>query len=320
MVHPLQTESVTYTIQRGESLMGLFYLATLYCVIRLDGGKSRLAWSAAAIASCLAGMACKGVMATAPITALLYDRAFLSASWKELLRRRKWLYAALAATWLLYPVLLAQAPGEWEQSAGFGYGGASPLVYAMTQPSVILHYLRLTFWPDPLCLDYGWPPVNGVAEALLPGLVIAGLVAATVWAWRRKPAWGFVGVWFFLILVPTSSFIPIADIAVEHRMYLSLAAVIALSVVGILLAGQRASNQMPVRIRPYAWVACGAIVLVMGALTVRRNGDYSSAGKMWDRPSPPAPAIRGHSIIWGSRCRMPGRLSCPSRTIKPPSG
>lgn len=39
LVHPLATESVTYLSQRTESLMGLFYLVTLYCVIR---GQNRL--------------------------------------------------------------------------------------------------------------------------------------------------------------------------------------------------------------------------------------------------------------------------------------
>jgi protein O-mannosyl-transferase len=36
-LHPLQTESVTYIVQRAESLMGLFYLVTLYCFIRAVG-------------------------------------------------------------------------------------------------------------------------------------------------------------------------------------------------------------------------------------------------------------------------------------------
>src|SRR5262252_678847 len=67
LVHPLQTESVTYIIQRGESLMGMLYLLTLYCVIRgADSDRSRL-WYAAAVAACAGGMLSKQVMATAPI-------------------------------------------------------------------------------------------------------------------------------------------------------------------------------------------------------------------------------------------------------------
>lgn len=291
-LHPLQTESVTYTIQRCESLMGLFYLLTLYCVIRAHQGQRELPWKVSAVVSCLLGMACKGVMTTAPIMVLLYDRAFLSSSWRDLVRRRKGLYAGLAATWLVYPMLLAQAPAEWKESAGLEYGGVSPGIYAMTQCSVILHYLRLALWPNPLCLDYGWLPVTGFGEALLPGILVGGLLAATMWAWHRAPVWGFLGIWFFLILAPTSSFIPIADIAVEHRMYLPLAAVVALGVGAMVLAGQRKAGTGPIRIPGYALIVCAVLALLMGAMTLRRNADYSSELRMWQttvRTSPGHP-------------------------------
>uniref|UniRef100_Q01QH2 TPR repeat-containing protein n=1 Tax=Solibacter usitatus (strain Ellin6076) TaxID=234267 RepID=Q01QH2_SOLUE len=292
LVHPIQTESVTYTIQRGESLMGLFYLLTLYCVIRLHNSSRGKLWGAAAIACCLFGMSCKGVMATAPIVVLLYDRTFLSSSWAELAQRRKGLYLGLAATWLVYPLLLSQAPEEWKDSAGFNYAGLSPFQYAITQPSVILHYLRLAFWPSELCLDYGWPPVKGIGDALAPGIVICALILAFVWAWRRNAPLGFFGIWFFLILIPTSSFIPIADLAVEHRMYLSLAAVIALAVTGLAALSQRRAAKEPIRIPAAGWVACALVIAVFTALTIRRNSDYSSMLTMWEstvRTSPGNP-------------------------------
>ena len=286
LVHPLQTESVTYTIQRGESMMGLFYLLTLYCVIRMNGQMeerdSSWLWMAAAVASCLLGMATKGgVMVTAPILVLLYDRAFLSQSWRELARRRWFLYAALAATWASYPFLLAAAPEEWKDSAGFGYAGAGPLHYAITQPGVILHYLRLAIWPDRLCLDYGWQVVLTAGE-VWPQLIALGiLLGASVWAWRRNPPLGFLGAWFFFILVPTSSFIPIADVAVEHRMYLPLAAVATLFTVGVfLLAQRRIDGQRQIR-----WMLVGAVgvltVLILAGVTVRRNLDYASNVAIW---------------------------------------
>src|ERR1022692_1539631 len=78
MVHPLQTESVTYIIQRAESLMGLFYLLTLYCFLRAAGagGPGRFWWLAASVFACLLGMATKEVMVSAPLVVLLYDRTF----------------------------------------------------------------------------------------------------------------------------------------------------------------------------------------------------------------------------------------------------
>jgi len=275
VVHPIQTESVTYTIQRGESLMGLFYLLTLYCVIRASGSPHSMWWHAGAVANCCLGIGCKGVMLTAPVLVLLYDRVFLSPSWRELARRKWRLYAALAATWLLYPLLLSQAPVEWKESAGFEYDGAAPLQYAMTQPSVILHYIQLVFWPDNLCLDYGWPAARTIGDVFPQLLIVLALLAATVWAWRRKPYVGFLGAWFFIILIPTSSFIPIADLAVEHRMYLPVAAVIALAVVGLFGPARRFAGL------PVIAAACALIVISLTVLTVRRNLDYASDLAIW---------------------------------------
>jgi tetratricopeptide (TPR) repeat protein len=275
LVHPLQTESVTYVIQRGESMMGLFYLLTLYCVIRANASTRARWWYAAAAASFAMGIGCKGVMLTAPVIVALYDRVFLAKSWSDLARRRWGLYAALAGACLLYPLLLAQAPVEWKESAGFEYAGASPLQYAITQPGVILHYLQLAFWPAGLCLDYGWPAARTAAEVLPGLLIVGGLLAATIWGWRRHPELAFLGAWFFIILIPTSSFIPIADVAVEHRMYLPLAAVVAMTVAGLFeplrrLAGARVE-----------WVACALALILLTALTVRRNMDYASELAIW---------------------------------------
>ena len=105
-VHPLLTEAVTYTIQRTEVLAGMFYLLTLYCVIRGDTSRRRVAWNAAAVAACLLAVGSKEAAVSAPLMVLLYDRIFLSASWGDVFRRRKSLYAGLACTWILVIVLL----------------------------------------------------------------------------------------------------------------------------------------------------------------------------------------------------------------------
>ncbi|HKD36724.1 MAG TPA: glycosyltransferase family 39 protein, partial [Pirellulales bacterium] len=99
LVHPLQTGSVSYVIQRTEALVGLFYLLTLYCVIRGAESDRPRRWYAAAVVACFLGMGTKEVMATAPLVVLLYDRAFLAGSFSEAFRRRWGLYLAMAATW-----------------------------------------------------------------------------------------------------------------------------------------------------------------------------------------------------------------------------
>ena len=98
VVHPLNTQSVTYIIQRGESLMALFYLMTLYFVIRGATARSGRAWFIAAVVACSMGMAGKAVMMTAPVAVLLYDRSFLTGSFEAALKRRWMLYCGLFGT------------------------------------------------------------------------------------------------------------------------------------------------------------------------------------------------------------------------------
>jgi tetratricopeptide (TPR) repeat protein len=329
-VHPLQTESVTYIIQRAESLAGLFYLLTLYGLVRASadaatsdaetGGRgdaenkrkpflraspsprlSVFLWRAVAVVACALGMGTKQTVATAPLVALLYDRVFLSGSFREALRRRWAVYAALAATWLLVVPSLLSPSGAQHVSAGFQMTSISPMEYAVTQLGVILHYLRLSFWPAGLCLDYHWPQAKGLAD-ILPGAVVVGaLAAATAAALALRPKFfGFLGAWFFLILAPTSSFMPIADAAVEHRMYLPLAAIAAFVVIGgwVLLGrlvrrGGFGGDRRSVRTWPA--VVLFLIVAVLGYLTTLRNLDYRSAFSIWDdtvRKAPDNPRAR----------------------------
>ena len=111
----------------------------------------------------------------------------------------------------------------------------------MTEAGVIVYYLRLCFWPHPLVIDYAdWPITLSLKNGLAPGIVVVGLLGATVWAFRRRPEVGFLGAWFFLILGPTSSILPsLGEVAAERRMYLPLAAVVTMVVVGAYAIGKR---------------------------------------------------------------------------------
>jgi len=268
-VHPLTTEAVTYVIQRAESIMGLFYLLTLYCFIRGTGSERSRVWYGLSVAACALGMASKEVMASAPVMVLLYDRTFLSGSFREAWRRRWPLYLALAGTWILLGVVLVsgQLPTTLIIARRLGY---SWWEYLATEPGVILYYLRLSVWPSPLCVCHPWPIVKTWSSVLPPAIVVMILLGASGWAWRTRPVWGFVGAWFFLILAPTSSVIPLHDLIYEHRMYLSLAAVVSLVVAGLYsLVGKR------------SFVVFVAMAVGLGFLTSRRNQDYRSEITLW---------------------------------------
>ncbi len=279
VVHPLQTQAVTYVIQRMESLMGFFYLLTLYCAVRAMGPPRRRwergAWSAGAVVACGLGMGSKQVMVTAPLVVFAYDAVFSPGSVGEKLRRRWAMYAGLGGTWLLLAALMWTGPAP--VGAGFRGTAFTWLEYAATQFGVILHYLRLALLPVGLCLDYGWQKAQAWHEFVPQAVAVAVLLAATTWAlWRRPPA-GFLGLWFFLILAPTSSIMPVTDAAFEHRMYLPLAAVAAGAVCGAYALGRR------LRLPAAAGVVAAVAVLgLLGWLTDRRNRQYHDVTGMWE--------------------------------------
>lgn len=88
---------------------------------------------------------------------------------RSLLRRRRWLYAALFSTWI--PLLFLVSQGR-QNSAGFGYG-LSAWEYLLHQFGAITHYLRLSVWPDELVLDYGVAATRNVSE-ILPSAILVG--------------------------------------------------------------------------------------------------------------------------------------------------
>jgi tetratricopeptide (TPR) repeat protein len=293
VMHPLQTESVTYIIQRAESLMGLFYLLTIYCFIRaVDSGGSGdrqgfgAGWSVLCFVACLLGMASKEVMVSAPLMVLLYDYTFIAGSFREAWRQRHRLYLGLTSTWLAV-VFLTLWNGNRGGTAGFGIN-IKPWTYALTQIQAISHYLWLAVWPRTLIFDYGTQWVKQASDVVPYALVIGALVAVTVVGLRRRSPIGFLGVWFFAILAPTSSIIPgNRQTLAEHRMYLPLAAVIALAVCGgyALLKRIRGeptdiANQakLTVASRPaVAWLVVPfALAAGLGALTFQRNEVYKS--------------------------------------------
>ncbi|MGB2822676.1 MAG: tetratricopeptide repeat protein [Phycisphaerae bacterium] len=304
MLHPVHTQAVTYIIQRRESLMGLLYLLTLYFAIRGHDSRRRAWWHAAAVAACLLGMRTKQVTVTAPLIVLLYDRTFLSGSFRRALRRSWPLYALLAATW----AVLLHGSASWLERQGFGTARLSQLEYARTQFGVVLHYLRLSVWPEPLCMDYGWPVARTVGQVLPPAVAIAALVGLTAWALWRRPAWGFLGAWFLVIIAPTSSIIVITDLAFEHRMYLPLAGVVALAVMGgYLLCGAlvRPRWLRPREVKALRVGLAAAVALSMGYLTVRRNRDYHSEVGFWQDNVRKRPQNARAYVSLGTSCLKP---------------
>jgi protein O-mannosyl-transferase len=303
-VHPLQTESVTYVIQRAESMMGMFYLLTLYCFIRYaeetQAGKSIWGWLS--IGACLLGMASKEVMVSAPVMVFLYDRTFITGSFRETWRRRGRYYLGLALTWILLVYLLLHSGTRGHTAAGNFGDDISPEGYWLTQFHAIMRYLALAAWPTPLVFDYGTQAVPSL-WSVFPSMVATGLLGVgalcALFSPSRTPgrevsgrqAIGFAGVWFFAILAPTSLVPVIVQVMAEHRMYLALAPAVAVAVVG----GYRLFEQLLPKtgisgapIRLYLPV-CLAAAAGLGFATAERNRDYHAELTLWGKTAARCP-------------------------------
>jgi tetratricopeptide (TPR) repeat protein len=268
LLHPLQTESVTYVSQRAESLAGLFCLLTLYGFIRAVSSSRPWPWRVLTVLACLGGVGVKEVAVTAPLLVFLYDRTFVAGTFREAWRRRRWLHLSLAATWV--PLALLVASTGWNRGGTAGFNvGVSPWAYWSTQFEAVARYLKQALWPLPLVFDYGTFWV-GCWDAAPFALIVLPLAAATMVALWRRPAAGFVGAWFFAILALTSVVPGTNQMIVEHRMYLPLAAVVALAVTGLhAVLGRRSLVLWPV------------LAVGLGWLTYVRNETYGSELALW---------------------------------------
>jgi len=304
MVHPLQTAAVTYVVQRVESLMGLFYLLTLYCAIRASEGPHVPAWSAAAIASCACGMATKEVMVTAPVVVALWDHLFGVPRPGRTGRTRWGLLAGLAATWLVLGALVLYE----HRGPSISLDPAMVWMYLVTQADVVVHYLRLALFPAPLVFLYDWMLQALFVAVAWQAALLAVVVIATAVGLARRHAAGFLGAWFVLILAPSSSVLPIVtEVAAEHRMYLPLAAVVAAVVLGVFILGRKVVPS------PRVAVVAGALaaVAVAGSLAVEtraRNRVYWSAEGLWQDTVSKRPNDPRSRVAYGEALAAAGRI------------
>lgn len=293
MIHPLQTQSVTYISQRYEALMGLCYLLVLYCVLRGSQSSRATAWYVGAIVSAWAGAGSKEVIVTVPLVAVLFDRAYLSSNWRDVFSRRGWVYLMLVgpAVWIVY--MLRTAMSDADATFGFGMDRMTAWEYLRTQPAVLLHYVRTAFWPDRLVLDHGWPVTNSPWQIYGLGAIILALFGLSAWAMWRHPRVGFLGLAAFLILAPTSSIVPVADLAFDHRMYLPLASLVLLSVLAVEWVAAKLIQSPSKRLIVLAGLTV-AVCVPLALRTIQRNREYADPTIIWkqciaNNPNHPRP-------------------------------
>ena len=290
-VHPLQTQAVTYIYQRIESMTGMFCLVSLAAFAESARRNWPFRWLAASIAAAAAAMASKENAVVLPLLILSYDWFFVASGpatsnadqpWFHALWQRRWYYGLLASTWLILAMQLLFLGGNYQE---FQEQKHAPLEYALTQPGVILHYLRLAVWPVGQRFDYsGWPVARSLSQAFPAGLVVSALVVATAVGTVQRRPWAWLGVLFFLALAPPSSILPIEAVAHEHRMYLALAAVVAAVVCAAVLLMERIADHGPVwlpRDPRFPLAAAGVAIMLLVLTTQVRNQLYVKVSSLW---------------------------------------
>ncbi len=248
LCHPLQTQAVTYVIQRATSLAACFFLLSVLFYLKSRTGRTLTNLSTYQLINyflsllfCGCAVLTKEFTVSLPVILLLLEFVVLKDSplttRKKLLRLLPFFSVILLLPAIVYlsranPSYNDSGQIEWLKTAGVVDGlaeghGKLPLEYLITQPRVFLTYLRLLFLPVRQRVEYdenAHYTFSSFLEpsVLLPLLPIAGLFILALARIRKNPVVSFGLLWFIIVLLPESSVIPILDVAVEHRLYLPL--------------------------------------------------------------------------------------------------
>lgn len=289
LIHPLQTESVSYINSRSGLQMGFFVLLSLLSFIEFRraeeiGGKAksyRCYWYAASLIAMVASMLSKENGAVAPLLVLTIDLLFFrkaAASWTQ----RAATHVPLLATLLTLPLLFHFFRNPHVGTIGGLVADKTAIV--LTEPRVISYFISSFFLPLWQNIDYDFALTRSPLEIgfILPLLALGLLLTAAVLVARRRP-WTALGLlWFFIALAPTNSVVPFFDFVAERHLYLSIAgAAIALMSFGDLWKNHQQMQAAGIVI--LLWLGC------LGAWTVTRNNVWSSEVALWRDSSEKSP-------------------------------
>jgi tetratricopeptide (TPR) repeat protein len=278
--HPIQTQAVTYIVQRMTSLCTLFYLAALLLYIygrETERPARPWAWWAGGLACWLLALGSKQIAATLPLVVLLYEWYFfqdLSTRWVK--KNAKYGLLALGLFALAASVYLGDQP--WQRFAAVydqRYFTLSERL--LTQLRVVVFYLSLLVYPHPgrLNLTHHFSTSQSLLDPMSTLLSLIGLCALlglAIGLARRQRLVSFCLLWFFLNLVIESSVIPL-EMVFEHRLYLPM--------VGVALLAARLMYALAAARPGWAIAATASICLLFTLGAYQRNHDWRDALTLW---------------------------------------
>jgi len=274
--HPIQTQAVTYIIQRATSLATLFYILSMlaYAKSRLSKRHS-IPFLLLAIITALAAMFTKEIALTLPLNLLLYEVIFFPSSQESVKRRvLRILPFLLMLPIIPYLFLMQHAIGQEWIAAVTETKSITRMDYFFTQINVVRTYIRLLFIPVKQALDYEYPISHGFFEmrTILSFAFLAAIVGLGVKLLKTKPVVSFGIFWIFLTLSIESSFIPIRDVIYEHRLYLPM--------VGFVMAICSGLRLLIRKTLVYV-LLFSMVVSIFSVLTYQRNWVWKDRVSLW---------------------------------------
>jgi hypothetical protein len=272
LVHPLQTESVSYIAGRSESLATMFVV--LAYVIFLYRRDECISWreSLVVLALFVFGMSTKeNAFGMAGI--LILTDVFWPVPFSRTGLRKNWRLYALMLPGSIVALVAVLRMLVTSSSAGFS-GPVTWYQYGFTQARAFFTYLRLALIPLGQSIDHDYPVSHTIWQygAIYYLLALAALIGLLIWRRRDYPLACFGLLMTLILLAPTSSIVPISDPLVERRMYLPL--------VGLVLIGFEVARR--IRIAPltgYGLIA--SVVAIFALLCYQRNQLWSQPSQLW---------------------------------------
>jgi tetratricopeptide (TPR) repeat protein len=244
-VHPIQAESVDYVWGRSIVLAAALCFAALLCWIT---GRSWLA-----VACFAAALLAKEEVAAFPLVLWLLEKR----------RRPSPPIVAMLALSLAAGLNVIRAAAAIPGSTAGAHAGITPGNYLLAQGPVVWRYLRLLVIPYGFTVD----PEISIPPLWLGITAWVALLAVILLAWRSRRDWAIWLIGAFLLLIPSSSVFPAADLAADRRLYFPLALFAAAGALAIA------------RLKPR--VIAPAIVLALAAIAFARTQVWLTDESLW---------------------------------------
>jgi tetratricopeptide (TPR) repeat protein len=255
LLHPLNTQAVTYVVQRMSLLAALFTLLSFSCYLMARHRVARRPgwWYSAAILFGIFGFGSKENAILLLPAVLIYEACFFRDGWRAWAENKlgkPWARQWTIITWTSVTVtLVIAAAAVMITSDSFGLFGRFPgrdysgLERVLTQFRVQVFHLSQLVWPVPsrLNLDHDFSVSRGLlnpSSTLAAAIICLGLLISAILLAIRKPQYGFPLVGYALFHSLESGPVNL-EIIFEHRMYLPMSMLALLGAVLLVQTGSR---------------------------------------------------------------------------------